>query len=103
MTKIFYEIDLLLHYIITFIFSFDDVLYVIFVFIFFTFLKGSSGNSLQLKHIPGSGYTPDADSQMLLQDIDEKLKNLLPSDDFMDICSTPSMVFVLYVYLSQNN
>ncbi|XP_785087.2 fibrous sheath-interacting protein 1 [Strongylocentrotus purpuratus] len=54
--------------------------------------EGSSGNSLQLKHIPGSGYTPDADSQMLLQDIDEKLKNLLPSDDFMDICSTPSML-----------
>ncbi|XP_054758472.2 fibrous sheath-interacting protein 1-like [Lytechinus pictus] len=54
--------------------------------------EGSSGTNLQLNPISGSGYIPDADSQMLLKDIDEKLKNLLPSDDFMDICSTPSML-----------
>ncbi|XP_072182342.1 fibrous sheath-interacting protein 1-like [Diadema setosum] len=47
---------------------------------------------LQLKAMPGTGYKPDTDSQKLLEDIDEKLKNLLPADDFISICSTPSLL-----------
>ncbi|XP_072032392.1 fibrous sheath-interacting protein 1-like isoform X2 [Amphiura filiformis] len=43
----------------------------------------------QLQLAAGVGYLPDDNEQKMLQDIDAKLMALMPSKDFMSICSTP--------------
>ncbi|XP_033634749.1 fibrous sheath-interacting protein 1-like [Asterias rubens] len=45
-------------------------------------------NALQVS--AGFGYIPDANEQQALQDIDNKLKALLPAEDFERISTTPS-------------
>ena len=47
-------------------------------------------NALQVS--AGFGYIPDANEQQALQDIDNKLKALLPAEDFERISTTPSQV-----------
>ncbi|XP_033127894.1 protein phosphatase 1 regulatory subunit 12A-like [Anneissia japonica] len=46
-------------------------------------------HTLQLHSVPGIGYHPDQTDMQALKDIDEKLKELMPAEDFESICSTP--------------
>ena len=51
-------------------------------------------NPFQLQLAPGVGYLPDADEKKMLEDIDSKLMALMPSQEFMSICSSPIQVIV---------
>ncbi|XP_071962364.1 uncharacterized protein [Antedon mediterranea] len=46
-------------------------------------------HTLQLQSVPGIGYQPEQNDMQALKDIDDKLKQLMPLEDYESICSTP--------------